>query len=87
MGANRVTLKTTGNDKTRISIAFSATASGNKLKPVILIPRKKPLKDFIPPDNVLVVYGRSENFNHCIIREYFVNRVLRPYKISQGIDD
>ena len=51
VGTKRVQAATTGNTSTRVSIASTAAASGKKLKMIILIPRKLPLKDFIPPRN------------------------------------
>jgi len=74
----------TGNEKTRVSVAFAAASSGYKLAPVILIPRKKPLKDFDPPNNVRVVYGTTGNFNFSVINNHFVKRVLNPYRLSIG---
>ena len=62
IGAKRVLATTAGQEQTRVSIAFSATAGDTKLKPLILIPRKRPLKRFTPPTNVKVVYGTKGNF-------------------------
>ena len=45
VGSRRVEAVTSGQQKTRVSVCFTATASGKKLKPVILIPRKAPLKN------------------------------------------
>ena len=71
-GTKRVDAVTTGNTMTRISVAFTATAAGDKFKPIILIPRKRPLKNFIPPRNVEVIYGTSGTFNSMILIEHFV---------------
>ena len=57
VGAKRVPATTSGNEKTRISVYFAASASGYKLKPLIIVPRVNPLKDFEPPNNVVVVYN------------------------------
>ena len=46
IGDKRIPSITSGNEKTRVSVAFTAAASGNKLKPLILIPRKKPIKNY-----------------------------------------
>ena len=37
-----------------------------KLKPIVLIPRKLPLKDFNVKKNVVVVYGTNGNFNDTV---------------------
>ena len=71
-GAKRVDAVTTGQTMTRVSVAFTATAAGDKFKPIILIPRKRPLKNFIVPRNVEVVYGTSGTFNSVILAEHFI---------------
>lgn len=75
-GARRVKASTSGNEKTRVSVAFCAAADGSKLSPIILIPRKKPLKDYIPPSSVVVVYGTNGTFNSDVISEHFIQGVL-----------
>ena len=86
MGSQRVPWINTGNERTRVSVAFCASAAGHKLTPIILIPRKKPLKNFMSPNNVRVVYGTSGTFNNLVIDEEFVKRVLNQYRLSQGFD-
>jgi DDE superfamily endonuclease len=63
-----------------VSVAFAATASGTKLKALILIPRMRPL-EFNVPDNVVVVYGTNGNFNERVIAETFASRVLDPFML------
>jgi hypothetical protein len=43
---------TSGKERTKISCAFCASANGEKLPVLVLIPRKTPIKNFTPPDNV-----------------------------------
>jgi hypothetical protein len=50
-GKRRVRATTSGNERTRISAAFSATASGIKLPIYMIIPRKTDLPNFSPPNN------------------------------------
>ena len=64
------TSKTTGNERTRISAAFSATASGHKLPILLVVPRVKELPDFTPADDVIVVYKTGGTFNDDIICKY-----------------
>ena len=85
-GVRRVPAVTTGNESTRVSIAISAAASSKKLKPMILIPRKKPLKNFKVPNNVVVVYGTSGNFNNSIISNQYLEKVLKPYMILNNLE-
>lgn len=84
-GSQRVPRTTTGSEKARVSVAFAASASGQKLPPLILIPRKNPLKDFTPPSNVRVVYGTSGTFNHKIIEEQFLTRMVKQYRINHDL--
>ena len=89
IGDKRIPSVATGNERTRISDAFTASVSGNQLKPLILIPRKKPLKDFVVPVNVIVVYGTKGTFNENIISEAYLTRVVEPYmheKKSRVVD-
>ncbi len=79
MGSQRVPWTNTGHERARVSVAFSASAAGHKLKPIILIPRKKPLKNFVPPKNVRVVYATSGTFNYSVINEAFIQGVLNHY--------
>ena len=44
IGSRRVEAITSGQQKTRVSVCFTAAASGKKCKPLILLPRKHPLK-------------------------------------------
>ena len=71
---------TSGQLKTRVSVCFTASASGTKLKPLILLPRKHPLKKWTPPENVIVVYGTNGNFNESVISDHYIPKVLVDYK-------
>ena len=44
IGSQRVAATTTGNEQARLSVAFCASASGEKLPLVVIVPRKTPLK-------------------------------------------
>ena len=80
VGTRRVEAVTSGQQKTRVSVCLTATAGETKLKPLILIPRKNPLKNWVPPNNVELVYGTNGNFNEGEIVEHFVPRILVSYK-------
>jgi hypothetical protein len=74
-GSKRIKATTTGNEHTRVSIAFAATANGEKLNPVIMIPRVRPLENFITPDNVIILYVRPpETFNQTTLQDGFIHR-------------
>ena len=49
------------------------------------MPRKKPLKEFTPPDNVLIIYsGGNKNFDQDTIKESFVQRVIGPHVLRHN---
>jgi len=45
-----------------------------------LIPRKNPLKNWVPPDNVEIVYGSKGTFNESVITEHFIPKILVNHK-------
>ena len=67
------------------SVMFTATASGKKLKTLILVPRKHPLKNWVPPNNVQVVYCTNGNFSEKVISEQFIPNVLVPDKLEHQL--
>ena len=85
VGEKRVKSVTTGNERTRISVAFTATSSGYKLKPLLLIPKKKTLKDFTPPNNVIVVYGTKGTLNDVVISKLYLTRIIEPFTLEKNI--
>ena len=44
-GISKVRVKTTGQEKTKLSFGLCAAANGDKLEPVFVLPRKRKLKD------------------------------------------
>lgn len=84
-GSQGVQAGTSGGERTKISILFCCSADGNKLDPMIIVPRKKPLKDYVPPDNVVLYYKQnSKSFDSNVIANGFINRVLLPHKMRIG---
>lgn len=69
----------------RISVAFCCAADGTRLPPLILLPRKKPIPDFIPPTNVIVLNKPSGNFDTQTIVESFFQRVLIPHILRNNL--
>jgi hypothetical protein len=80
IGSRRVEAIRSGQQKTRVSVCFTAAESGRKLKPLILLPRKNTLKNWVPPYPVELVYGTAGNFNETVICESYIPRVLVDYK-------
>ena len=74
-GTKRVKAVTSGSERTRLSAAFTATASGTKLPIMILVPRKTCLPDYTPPDNVRLVYKTGATFDQNVICDFLTTVV------------
>jgi hypothetical protein len=84
-GKGKICAITTGQHKTKVSFGVVASADGEKLEPVFVIPRKRPLKD--APEGCLIVYkGKSKTFDSEIIKDHFLNRLLYPHMLKKGQD-
>lgn len=84
-GSQSVKATTSGGERTKISLAFTANAHGTKLPILIVLPRKKPLKDFICPENVVIIYkSKSKTFDTQVMKDGFIERILVPHMLSSG---
>ena len=54
---------------------------------MIVIPRVNLLKDFTPPENVIVVYQKNGNFNETVISESFLKRAVMPEILARGLNN
>ena len=84
-GLKRVKAVTTGAERVRISTAWTASASGNKLPIYALIPRTKPINELDQIENLLVRYKSSSTFDWNIIIEW-LNVIVLPYKQARGFE-
>ncbi|RNA17277.1 pogo transposable element with KRAB domain-like [Brachionus plicatilis] len=85
-GARRVKANTTGGERVKLSAAFTASASGEKLPIYIVVPRKTDLPNFKVPDNVVVHYKSGATFDTDLLCEY-ITKILIPYKLINTIDE
>lgn len=84
-GSWQVKASTCGGERVKISLAFTAAANGKKLPLLIILSRKTPLKSFICPDNVRIIYKqRSKTLNSQIIKDFFFDKILRPYMLNHN---
>lgn len=83
-GTKRVVANTSGNERTRISITICASALGTKLPLVVIVPRKRPLKDFNPPQNVVIIYKPNGTFDSETIKTGFLQRVFLPHVMQKA---
>ncbi|RNA01128.1 pogo transposable element with KRAB domain-like, partial [Brachionus plicatilis] len=69
-GAKRVKVDTNGGEMVRISAAFTASACGLKLPILLILPRCKELENYIPPDNIRIIYKTTATFTEETISDY-----------------
>ena len=86
IGRRRVKATTAGSEKTKISCAFTASADGVKLPCLILIPRKKPLANFVCPDNVVIHYQQKKNTftKEVLLLSYSIDAYFFTYLDTQN---
>lgn len=73
-----------GNERTRISAAFTAVADGTKLPIFALIPRKNPINEMNNLKNAEVAYKSESTFDDEMIICY-LNRKIIPYKLRKQL--
>jgi len=70
----------------QVSVCLTTSADGTILPPFIIIPRKTPLPNYAPPDNVVVHYkNHGKTFDTEIIKEGILKRVLMPHFLQKQI--
>ncbi|RNA04042.1 Pogo transposable element with, partial [Brachionus plicatilis] len=84
-GAKRVKVSTSGNERSRMSLAVSSAANGNKLPIYVIIPRRTELPEYDSPENVAIAYKTGATFNDDMIIDY-VRRVVLSYKNHCGFE-
>ncbi len=77
-GTKRVKANTTGNEKTRLSAAFSAAADGVKLPVFVIIPRVRPIPEIDELLTIEAEYKTSSTFNDDMIVIY-LKRIVISY--------
>ncbi|CAF1007838.1 unnamed protein product [Brachionus calyciflorus] len=83
----RVVANTSGNERKRISITVCVSTLGTKLPLVVVVPRKRPLKDFNPPQNVVIIYKPNGTFDSETIKTDFLQRVFLPHWTQWFLND
>jgi hypothetical protein len=74
-GKKRVSAKTTGKDKARLSCLMSATASGVKLPVLCVVPRKKRIDGILFPEETVVIY-ETNGISWIILRKLKLKIIL-----------
>ena len=82
-GSKRVKAISTGNERTRLSVAFSAAADGTKLPLFSKLPRSTPLET-LNYEQLKIEYKTSGSFNDDMILNY-LQRIIVPYKMRRKL--
>lgn len=76
-GAKEVMLRTTGHEKGRLTVLLSARADGSKLKPMVLIPRVRPIKALeVFKDRLHICYTGKSSWMSSELTCEFLTKVL-----------
>lgn len=88
IGTPNINATTSGGERTKISLAFTASSNGRKFPILssIVIPRKNPLKaPFKCPDSVVILYKpKSKTFDTNIMKGSFLQNIIRPYMLRHN---
>ena len=81
-GSQNVKSTTAGGERVKLSLAFTAIANGLKLPILVVLPRKNPLKSFVCPHNIMILYKpKSKTFDTQVMKKAFINNILRPFML------
>ena len=71
-GAKEVTVRSTGHTKNRITVLLSAKGDGTKLKPYILLPRKRPMPGLVRRfgSRAVLKFEGTNWLNQCLTEDY-----------------
>ncbi len=77
-GARRVKATTTGNEKTRLSAAFTAAADGSKLPIFAIVPRVRSIPEIDALNDIATEYKTASTFDDEMVLNY-IRRVVISY--------
>lgn len=79
IGAREVAVRTTGHERMRITVLLAARADGRKLKPAVLIPRKRPIRALQRFRNQIhIIYsGQTSLMDETKLHEYLRQEIGR----------
>jgi hypothetical protein len=85
-GSKNIYATSPGHEKVKISVCLICSADGTILPPVIIVPRKHPIKNYTPPSNVIVYYKQgSKTFDSAVFTEGVIRRAFYPYILRNNI--
>ena len=75
-GAKQVLVKSTGHEKSRITVMLSAAGNGRKLKPFVLLNRKRPIKALDKFKDKLVFAFEGTSWMNDALTSKYINEML-----------
>ena len=84
VGSKSVPVKSTGHEKTRVTAIFTAKADGTKLKPYVVIPRKRIVKDVESIKEVVVSYAAKSWMDDKLTIDY-LKRIIGSFSFRRRL--
>lgn len=83
-GAKEVPIKSTGHEKVRITVILTGRGDGSKMKPYIIIPRKKPISELDNMNDVVIQYN-TKSWMDDFLTEDYLKRVIGQFHFSKRL--
>ena len=83
-GSKEVPIKSAGHEKVRLTVVLTARADGTKLKPYIIIPRRRPIKELETLTTVVCAYDNKSWMDDSLTIDY-LNRVVGKFSFSKRL--
>ena len=84
-GIKSVPIKSTGHEKLRLTVVLTARADGSKLKPYIVIPRKREIQDLINTNkDALLSFAPKSWMDNQLTKDY-LNRVIGRFSFTKRL--
>ena len=84
-GVRDVPIKSTGHEKVRITVILTARGDGSKLKPYIVIPRKKAIKELQEFNNCAVISYSQRSWMDDKLTENYLEQVLGRFSFGKRL--
>ncbi len=83
-GSKEVPVKSAGHEKVRLTVVLTARADGTKLKPYIIIPRRRPIKELETLTGIVCAYDNKSWMDDSLTIDY-LNRVVGRFSFSKRL--
>lgn len=83
-GVKCVPVKSTGHEKVRITVILTACGNGKRLKPFVVIPRKRVIKELNGQKDVVLAYAAKSWMDDDLTNDY-LSRVLGKFSFSKRL--